>query len=424
MNNTTTQCDKVNQHKLNLSSKKKIMCRFYMMGTCTKGENCIYLHNEIEKNKRVNNPIFKCPMYDVGYCKNGPLCNLKHDKKEDKEFDLDNDIIPIWYIEHYFDKPIHLIFRELEQKGGNDVQEIWNKYNYKPLQMNMFNVVNVNNNNVLISNGGANTSINNVSSSSVAVNGDVYANKKNSIECLINNPKLHVVYHLISFERFSDIKCSMDTNTIKLTSMELVNKVSDKMHVHIGIIYDKEYHNYMGFLRIKHQLHEKDKDSNVLKVEWLWRTKLHYTKLSHLINGDNECDVDSELGNYLCRVMMKRLTKEEVMEFMREKKEYEKHEEEEKCKRNKDDNHNNHSNNSNHSNSNSSKTNVYVTKIKNVHVNINHHHNYNYSNNKYYNYNYNSNSNFLMQKRSRSYNSNNNYYNKYHNGNNNKYHKY
>lgn len=29
--------------------KKKEICKFYIQGYCTKGENCIYLHNILEK---------------------------------------------------------------------------------------------------------------------------------------------------------------------------------------------------------------------------------------------------------------------------------------------------------------------------------------------------------------------------------------
>jgi len=100
-------------------------------------------------------------MYSVGYCKNGPMCKFihikkdengnkineeitekikndddtsstpydedsitisNHRKKEEEENEKDNNeeesinnkIIPIWYLEHYYDKPISSIFSEIE----------------------------------------------------------------------------------------------------------------------------------------------------------------------------------------------------------------------------------------------------------------------------------------------------------------------
>ena len=68
-------------------------------------------------------------MYNLGYCKNGPLCKYKHVKREKKEnIENDDEILPIWYIEHYFDKPISVIFNELEKTKSVEVQNIQRKY--------------------------------------------------------------------------------------------------------------------------------------------------------------------------------------------------------------------------------------------------------------------------------------------------------
>ena len=72
---------------------------------------------------------------------------------------------------------------------------------------------------------------------------------------------------------------------------------------------------------------------NTYKIEWLWRTKLHYSKVGHLMNradddhflneGRNGCPIDKDLGNYCCRLMIKRLSKDEVKELINEKKIFE-----------------------------------------------------------------------------------------------------
>lgn len=335
-NNVEPSSDSTANTKPPKQFKKKIMCKFFIMGHCNKGENCIYLHSEEERNKRMNVPVIECPMYNLGYCKNGPLCKYKHIKKTNKE---DNDdILPIWYIEHCLDKPINMIFEELEKENGKEVQEIKKKYGIvdKPK-------IYINNN-----------------------NGDIYAEKKNNIEYMINNKRSNISYFLIKCEKFADVKKSMESNTLIIREDILCKislKNSNKNDTCIAIIFDEENENYMGFLKFKHII-----DSITMKVEWLWRTKLHYSKLSHLINKkDNDnyfinayngCLIDNELGNYLCRMMMKRLKKEEVREFIQEKKNYEY---EQSNKHYRDYNR---------------AQNIYVTKINNVHVNINHH-NYN-----------------------------------------------
>ena len=130
--NSTTSTNNSTIKKIN-QTKKKIMCKYFMMGRCTKGENCVYLHSITEMKKRINIKEEECPMYEIGYCKNGPLCKYKHihkekleDEKNEKNQIIENEKcdfeeinfpeIPIWYIEHYFDKPIFEIFSEYEQK--------------------------------------------------------------------------------------------------------------------------------------------------------------------------------------------------------------------------------------------------------------------------------------------------------------------
>ena len=146
--------------------KSKIICKYFIQGKCIKGENCPYLHSQIEKPKETEQ--VECPMYSIGFCKNGPVChflhikkdkyveeeieekntnlttpineesngstkplnnmnnnlsennlkNIKEDKEKEKnEENLSFPELPIWYIEHYYEKPISMIYSELEQKN-------------------------------------------------------------------------------------------------------------------------------------------------------------------------------------------------------------------------------------------------------------------------------------------------------------------
>ena len=320
-NNTKEKKSLVTQKKL------KVMCKYFMMGKCTKGENCKYLHNEQEKEKRINVPKLECPMFNIGYCKNGNMCNYIHKKCETLPENFSENILPVWIIEHYLEKPINLIFKELEQQNLPEIIELRKKYN---LPINAENNNNNNNNSnlpILIPlKNNANQNDNNF---------DKYAPKKNSIENLINSNRL-IKYYLVKIDTYNDIITSMEKNTLKINEI-LKNKLINEISINnnnltiITIIFDNENLNYTGFAKIK-KLSEINKENNdlSLNIEWLWRTKLHYSKLNHLINksdndnffvkGENGCNIDPNLGNYICRLMIKRLSKDEVKELVQEKK--------------------------------------------------------------------------------------------------------
>ncbi|RUS22307.1 cleavage and polyadenylation specific factor 4, 30kDa [Endogone sp. FLAS-F59071] len=58
-------------HEFNL--KKMPECRFYSMcGECSNGDDCMYLHIDPESKMK------ECPWYARGFCKLGPLCRHKH----------------------------------------------------------------------------------------------------------------------------------------------------------------------------------------------------------------------------------------------------------------------------------------------------------------------------------------------------------
>ena len=405
--------------------KSKIICKYFIQGKCIKGENCPYLHSQFENPKETTK--VECPMYSVGFCKNGPVCHFLHIKKdkyteeelEDKNTttttplteeqnnhinnnnlnnnssnnsnennskDEKNDqeeekkpnfILPIWYLEHYYDKPISMIFSELEQKNLPEIAELKKKYGFTNIEPNLplmqpinkknkinlnMNTLNLNFNNFNMNLTSNNNHIditntkNNIMQNNMQINQmnndvkfDAYKLKKDSIEYLINKEE-NIFYYLIRCKNYDEIKKSLESNTIKLPK-DIYNKYKDidiknnKLTV-IIFVFDDECENFAGFAQLKYPLSqkaggEKDKDNekeiknyvNYYKIEWLWRTKLHYSKVSHLMNredndqflheGKNGCPIDKDLGNYCCRLMIKRLSKDEVKELINEKKIFE-----------------------------------------------------------------------------------------------------
>jgi cleavage and polyadenylation specificity factor subunit 4 len=52
-------------------------CSYYARTlTCSNGDDCLYLHIDPESKRP------PCPHYDRGFCPLGPICALKHNKKE------------------------------------------------------------------------------------------------------------------------------------------------------------------------------------------------------------------------------------------------------------------------------------------------------------------------------------------------------
>ena len=396
--------------------KSKIVCKYFIQGKCIKGENCPYMHSQIEKPKEMAQE--ECPMYTIGFCKNGPLCHFLHIKKdhyvkeeidekisdtnkdqsiEQKDDDLNEKKenlsekkekekneknrnypeLPIWYLEHYYEKPISMIYYELEQKNLPEIIELKKKYgftNIEPnlpmmqpimkknkanLNMNMnMNTLNLNFNNLnmnLIANNNhtnitniknniiQNTINNNQINQNSQINNDIkydaYKFKKDSIEYLINKEE-NIYYYLIRCKNYDEIKQTSESNSVALPE-EIYNKYKEidlknnKITV-IIILFDDEYENFAGFAQLKYPINnEQEKKDNKFcyKIEWLWRTKLHYSKVCHLMNradndhflneGKNGCPIDNDLGNYCCRLMIKRLSKDEVKELKNEKKIFE-----------------------------------------------------------------------------------------------------
>ena len=64
-----------------MKSESKIICKYFILGKCKKGEKCPYLHGQFKLDQDDISER-ECPMYSIGYCKNGSLCKFIHIKKD------------------------------------------------------------------------------------------------------------------------------------------------------------------------------------------------------------------------------------------------------------------------------------------------------------------------------------------------------
>ena len=411
-------------------TKTKIVCKYFIQGKCSKGEACPYLHSKVEKPKEMI--TIECPMYNVGFCKNGRNCYFMHIKKEkyieeksdeknnntsnipmqeeeekekeieknnndesNKEEDIRYPKIPIWFLEHYFDKPISLLFSELEQKNLPEITELKKKYGFTNIQPNLpgfpvlikknkmnlnmntlnlnFNNFNMNfalnNNKSELNNITNNNNIIKIGQNSSDKKYDKYEFKKNNNEFLLSKQE-NIFYFLIRCKNTKEIEQSQSSNIISLpfNLSEKLNKIDIQNKTIILIICDEEYQNFSGFAKIIKPLNsEKKEEKNFYNIEWLWRTKLSLSKVNHLMNkadkdnflidGKNGCEVDKDLGFFCCRYMMKRLSKEEINELTTEKKMFES---EKKLLQNLNNNRNGNRNGNSKSNNNSNKDLNYI----------------------------------------------------------------
>ena len=388
-----------------MKSESKIICKYFILGKCKKGEKCPYLHSQF--NLEQDQDDFserECPMYSIGYCKNGPMCKFIHikkdkngnkinenkieennnnsndndnnyndtsstpldgdsitisyqEEKEKKELESDkedkeeeslnnNKIIPIWYLEHYYGKPISTIFSELENENLPEVIALQKKYGFskKDNQINMnlnFNNFDMNfafNNyysfnfpvNNIMNEGYPFYLNNNYNDYYCFYNSNPYLSKIDYIEYLINN--FYIVYHLVKLKNYKYVKNCQISNEIEIP-YHLYKKYEyqDNNIIIIIIIYNIEDEEFSGFAKLEYAINQKENNNykNKFRIKWLWKNGINYSEVSHLVNksdknhflceGKNWCPIHSDLGNYMCRLMLKRLNKEEVFELINEK---------------------------------------------------------------------------------------------------------
>ena len=372
--------------KSNLKSESKIICKYFIVGKCIKGEKCPYLHSQLPL-KQENIIERECPMYSIGYCKNGPLCQFIHIKKNNEEistnkeiiksdeeiddecstpYDGDsitisyheeneikkeienkdeindeirnNKIIPIWYLEHYYDKPISKIFTELENKNLPEIITLQEKYGMTKKENNIN--MNLNFNNIDM-----NFAFNNYYSFNLPMknnpyyfnnnyfyNNNPYMNQIDYIEYLIDNFKTY--YHLVKFTSNKYIYKCRTKNKISIPyqlyqKYKNINTFQNNFVV-IIFIYNCEREKFVGIAKLEYPIkYDYNNYKKKFRINWLWKYGIDYSEVSHLVNksnqdrflceGQNWCKIHPDLGHYLCRLMLKRLNQEEIFELINEK---------------------------------------------------------------------------------------------------------
>ena len=278
--------------------------------------------------------------------------NNDETNNEDKEDNIIFHEIPIWYLEHYYDKPISMIFTELENQNLPEIIALQEKYGLIDIKqdlsmMNPMNTLNLNFNNFNMNFDLNNNFQNfpllnqNYPDFSSDPNYDNYRINIDNIEYIINKD-INIYYYLIKCKNYKQVKKSYESNIIKLPE-KLFDKykyidLSINDLTIIIIIYNKEYNDFAGFAKLLYPLNNEnndnlseieDKNKNLYQIEWLWKNKMPFSEVSHLMNradddhflneGKNGCPIDKDLGNYICRLMIKRLTQEEIFELIYEK---------------------------------------------------------------------------------------------------------
>ena len=303
----------------NSIKKSNTICKFFIIGHCTRGKDCLYKHSIPECEKLINNQEGECIMYNNGYCKEGPSCKFIHNHKEKleniniKENDEENyPIIPIWCIEHYFGKTITDIYNEFINNNLSKVIGLICKYS------------------------------NNV---------DFIINK---IISLIES-NLEIKYFLIRGSK-DEIKDALEDNFVIIGGdLKNVKIIKDNIIIIVFIIND-ETDNLIGFAKIK-EIKKRNKNYKY-KIEWLWieeierheieplkNTKDDYNKLINCANG---CEIDKVLGNVLIKYIIGKISRKEYNKYFCQKNGYHNNN-----KKKKEDNQ------------------VNSIQINNVHVNIN-----------------------------------------------------
>ena len=369
-----------NINKLNIKSEKKIVCKYFIVGKCIKGEKCPYLHSQLSLQKEALSQR-ECPMYSIGYCKNGPMCKFIHIKKsnsetkdeknmiksdeiddecstpydgdsitisyheekeeiKEKEIENKNDkIIPIWYLEHYYEKPITKIFAELENKNLPEIIKLREKYGLGKKENNIN--MNLNFNNIDM-----NFALNNYYSFNIPpllnnpydfnnnyfYNSNPYMNQIDYIEYIINNFK--IFYHFVKFTNNKYVNKCLLKNKISIP-YQLYKKYKNinlfqNNYIVIVFIYNIEREEFAGFAKLEYPIkYHYNSYKKKFKINWLWKYGIDYSEVSHLVNklnhnrflceGKNWCPIHPDLGHYMCRLMIKRLNQEEIFELINEK---------------------------------------------------------------------------------------------------------
>ena len=289
-------------------------------------------------------------MYGLGFCKNGSICNFRHTPRESEVEDSEKiTALPIWYIEYVLEKPISMIFEDFEEQNKTEVEALFQKIcDMKPYNKQMKNFYSGPMQIEMSQNSTTQSKYNYQSHQAGYIQNDIYSDKKDFI---IRSLSKKVRYFMSRTNDTDYVKFAMEHNIIinvKQNSIKLKEALKSCDEV-ILIIFDEQSLNFNGFCKYKKELIDKDPEytsiitdnpmmsgfkvnsnTSYVKIDWYWKTKLSYDKVELLKNplNNEELLVDSkdcqeismDIGNYVCRLMIKRLSKFEVKEYMEKRK--------------------------------------------------------------------------------------------------------
>jgi len=191
---------------------------------------------------------------------------------------------------------------------------------------------------------------------------DIYTIKKISI---VENLNLNCHYFFLRYKNFDLIRFSMETDLLIVPEehsakyLEALNNSDDVIFIYFDDItkdfygfsklkcliendeveeyLQENYDEVLDIFQSQYQSNGYDKSKkklfSFLQIEWLWKTKLSFDKVEILknalknyelfVDSDDGQEIAFELGFYVTRLMIKRLTKDEVQEYLNTKKQLE-----------------------------------------------------------------------------------------------------
>jgi hypothetical protein len=313
--------------------KKSIICKFWITGSCKKEEKCEYTHSVAEPYYYNQNILSKssqnkvCPYYKHGFCKNGNYCSFLH--VQNPESDI-NNYVPIWYLEYLYEKPISRIFEEFEECNPEETKEIKERINntYSNQSINNKFKFKQHNNNTNYKPFKYNYLERNKDNISVIIE-----SKARYFCCRVSNTE--IVHKLL---KNNLVPCNKQSQIIYKEAIKSCENV-------ILIVFDSYRKLICGFLKLTEYVNdwkeelEKDKIpkrdieeiieqerySRFFRGEWLWSSKLIYSRISnfenplnnnnYLISSKDSQEISIDLGIYLCKLMMNRVSVKEGQVF-------------------------------------------------------------------------------------------------------------
>lgn len=278
------------------SKKKPFICKFYVKGTCRKEDKCEYIHDK--ENLLVQQ--HECPYFSQGYCTNTNLCKFKHTSKGEEDCP---EILPLWFIEFVMNKPSHHIFEEAEKYLEEETLEIRQRVlqNETPIFMKP-----------------------------KLIKDENYISKQDQLCNFLDNTKIR--FFIVSQEN-SIISLYSQYSVVYVKSPLKLKEAKDSCEEVVLILFNSSFFHFVGFVQmignqeiIEFEGIKKPQGfSCFFQTKWLWEWRTINQKVNSIRNPmanhkrlfENEDlqELTPHIGLTICKYMMKKLTKEETVQF-------------------------------------------------------------------------------------------------------------